>query len=69
LFGSLTCPYHFTERSDIDVAVEKLAPDAFFQVMATLSEALERDVDLIELSKCHFAPRIREQGLLWTRKP
>ena len=68
LFGSLTRPDHFTGRSDIDIAVEKLAPDDFFQAMAALSETLEREVDLVELSKCQFAPRIRDQGLLWTKK-
>jgi hypothetical protein len=68
LFGSLLRPYHFTERSDVDVAVETIAPDDFFMAIASLSEFVGRDVDLVDLSKCHFAHRIRQQGKLWRSK-
>ncbi|MGF1513989.1 MAG: nucleotidyltransferase family protein [Elainellaceae cyanobacterium] len=68
LFGSITRPYRFSDRSDIDVAVEEIGPEAFFMVMASLSEALGRDVDLVDLRKCHFAHRIRQQGTLWKRE-
>lgn len=67
LFGSLICPYRFTDASDVDIAVEQIGPEAMFSAMAALSEAVERDVDLIELSKCPFAHRIRQQGVLWKR--
>ncbi|MBJ7900437.1 MAG: nucleotidyltransferase domain-containing protein [Cyanobacteria bacterium RI_101] len=64
--GSLTRAYQFTSRSDIDVAVEQIDPRCFFWVMAQLSEHLERDVDIIELAKCYFGARLRQQGILWT---
>jgi len=35
--------------------------------MADLSMALLRDVDIVDLRKCHFAHRIHEQGQLWIR--
>lgn len=49
VFGSVVRPYQFTENSDVDVAVEQIAPECFFIAMADLSERVERDVDLIEL--------------------
>ncbi|MEB3337724.1 MAG: nucleotidyltransferase domain-containing protein [Leptolyngbyaceae bacterium] len=67
LFGSMIRPYRFMDRSDVDVAVEAMDAEQFFQAMAELSEQVERDVDLVELSKCPFADRIRQQGVLWTR--
>jgi predicted nucleotidyltransferase len=68
LFGSLTRPYRFTERSDVDVAVEAIDSESFFQAMAELSEQVEREVDLVELSKCPFADRIRQQGIVWRQE-
>ncbi|NCJ07722.1 nucleotidyltransferase domain-containing protein [Synechococcales cyanobacterium C] len=68
LFGSVLWPYRFIPRSDVDVAVEQIKPESFFVALAALSEALERDIDLVELSRCHFADRIRQQGMLWKRK-
>jgi uncharacterized protein len=66
IFGSLSRPGRFTERSDVDLAIESMRADRFFEAISTLSEALGRDVDLVELEKCHFGDRIREQGILWT---
>jgi uncharacterized protein len=66
VFGSVIRPHRFTDRSDVDVAVESIHPELFFQAMAKLSEQVEREVDLVELSKCPFAQRIREQGIPWT---
>ncbi|NJL49876.1 MAG: hypothetical protein HC929_23835 [Leptolyngbyaceae cyanobacterium SM2_5_2] len=57
----------FDNRSDVDVALESLAPEHFFRAMGALSETVGRDVDLVELHKCPFAARIRQGGLLWTR--
>lgn len=68
LFGSVIRPYHFTERSDVDIAVESVEVEAFFTEMASLSEAIERNVDLVELPKCPFAHRIRQRGQLWKRQ-
>jgi predicted nucleotidyltransferase len=65
LFGSVVRPYGFGRYSDIDLALEMIDPNYFFQAMAKLSERVGRDVDLVELSKCSFGDRIRQQGLLW----
>lgn len=65
IFGSVTAPGRFRADSDIDLAIEQMAPEAFFAMMGQLAEALERDVDLVELTKCHFADRIRAKGVVW----
>lgn len=67
VFGSLIRPGRFREDSDVDVAVQGVNPEAFFEVMSLLSAALERPVDLVDLSECHFARRIRERGILWSK--
>ena len=67
IFGSLTQPQRFNPQSDIDIAVEQINPDDFFSVISLISEATEREVDVIELNKCHFANRIRQSGILWTK--
>jgi predicted nucleotidyltransferase len=68
-FGSVTRPGRFQDDSDVDVAVERLDAAEFFDAMSLLSAGLGRRVDLVELRKCHFADRIRQRGLRWTRKP
>jgi uncharacterized protein len=65
VFGSLIRPDGFCQRSDVDIAVEALEPNPFFGAMAALSEAVGRDVDLVELRRCPFADRIRQTGKLW----
>lgn len=67
LFGSLTRPGHFNETSDVDIAVEQISPENFFTVVSLLAEAVGREIDLIVLDKCHFAHRIYQTGILWTR--
>ncbi|MFQ6100784.1 MAG: nucleotidyltransferase family protein [Anaerolineae bacterium] len=69
IFGSLTRPGHFTEHSDVDIAVELMEPEHFFAAISTFAAALGREVDLVELDKCHFAHRIRERGIEWTETP
>lgn len=69
IFGSLTRPDRFTETSDVDIAVEQIDPEVFFTVISLLVTALGREVDLIKLDQCHFAHRIREAGILWTKMP
>jgi len=68
IFGSLTCQNQFTHESDIDMAIEITNEDNFFSVMGSISEATGREVDIIPLNNCHFAHRIRERGIKWTRK-
>ena len=67
LFGSVTRPGRFREQSDVDIAVD-VSGDGFDlpEAIAGFSRYLQRDVDLVEMSKIHFAHRIREKGILWT---
>jgi uncharacterized protein len=67
VFGSLVYPGKFTENSDVDVAIGEVAPEDFFDIISLLSTALSREVDLLEIKKCHFAHRIRQQGVLWKK--
>lgn len=64
LFGSLTQPFAFGPRADIDVAVEGLAPGDFWQVWGDLEEVFGTErMDLIEMEKCPFAGLIRSRGI------
>lgn len=65
IFGSITQPQKFTQESDIDIAVEQINTDDLFAVIGFVSEAMGRDVDVIEINKCHFANQIRQSGILW----
>lgn len=67
IFGSVTRPGRFDERSDVDIAVERIAPEHLFDAIGAFSSALGREVDVIELRKCRFADRIRSQGIRWTK--
>jgi predicted nucleotidyltransferase len=68
IFGSVTQPQRFHEGSDVDIAVEEIQPDDLFAVIGFLSEAIARDVDVIVLSRCHFAEQIRRSGILWIKE-
>ncbi|MCA9964278.1 MAG: nucleotidyltransferase domain-containing protein [Anaerolineales bacterium] len=67
VFGSLIRPNRFTTRSDVDIAVESVAPGQFIPFKVLLETTLKRDVGLILLEKCHFADDIRREGELWIR--
>ena len=68
IFGSLTRENQFSQKSDIDLAVEITNTDNFFSVIGLISEVTGREVDLIPINNCHFANRIRERGIKWTPK-
>lgn len=68
LFGSLVEPGHFSPESDVDIAVEQIDPDRFFEAISIFSTALHRQVDVVRLDTCHFAHRIREKGIVWETK-
>ena len=67
LFGSILRAGRFTERSDVDLAVEELGAD-YWAFLARVSELVGREVDLVELAGCRFAARIRREGRRWTPK-
>jgi len=68
VFGSVIEPNRFTQRSDVDLAVETHKIGNICGLMGALSAHLCRDVDCVPLNQCHFAPKIRKTGLVWTAK-
>lgn len=57
LFGSLLSG-RLHERSDIDIAVEGLAPERYWEALWRCSEALGHDVDLVPIEGA--SPALRE---------
>lgn len=71
-WGSLVAGRHFSEISDIDVALEGLAgPEAYFRAIGIAMEETTFPVDIIELEKVDppTRERIRRNGrLIYERK-
>ncbi|MEB3336776.1 MAG: nucleotidyltransferase domain-containing protein [Leptolyngbyaceae bacterium] len=65
IFGSLTQSGRFTQNSDVDLAVETLNQGDPFGLISFLSTHVNREVDLVPLDQCHFADKIRQEGILW----
>ncbi|MEL7069925.1 MAG: nucleotidyltransferase domain-containing protein [Cyanobacteria bacterium J06581_3] len=68
IFGSVTESNRFTQRSDIDLAVETHKTGDICSLMGGLSGYVMRDVDVVPLDQCHFAEKIRRVGVAWTAK-
>lgn len=68
IFGSVTTPDRFTARSDVDLAIETFKVGDVCSLLSVLSTHLNRDVDVVPLDQCHFAPKIRRVGIAWTAK-
>lgn len=67
LFGSVTKPGVFNDRSDIDLALESEPPGVdVVHLTAELMERLGRPVDVVLLAKCRFRQKILREGELWT---
>lgn len=67
VFGSLTQPGVFNDRSDVDLALVGSAsgPDPL-RLTAELMERLERPVDVVVLEHCRFRKKILREGEVWT---
>ena len=66
-WGSLIHERHFSERSDLDIAVEGAdSPATFFAIIADAEARTELPVHVVELDKLHpaFAEWIRASGRL-----
>ena len=64
-WGSLLHERHFSERSDIDIALEGVtSPADYFAIIADAEARTEMAVHVVELDKLHpaFAESIRAQG-------
>ena len=67
VFGSLTRAGHFSESSDVDIALAvEPAHMSIYQLIAQLSERLARRVDVILLPECRFRDKILREGETWT---
>lgn len=66
LFGSLTRPGVFNDRSDVDLALESEPPQmSQYRLISRLMERLGRPVDVVMLGQCRFRERIRREGETW----
>ncbi len=67
LFGSVTQPHAFHEKSDVDIAFvhepEKLSR---YALQAKLEERIGCPVDLVIISECRFREKIMREGERWT---
>jgi predicted nucleotidyltransferase len=67
LFGSVTRPYAFHQRSDVDIAfVEEPRDISRFGLQARLEEMVRHPIDLIVLPECRFSRKIEREGEPWT---
>jgi predicted nucleotidyltransferase len=66
LLGSVTQVGRFSPQSDLDLAVESLQQGDPFGLAGYLSLHLNREVDVVPLDQCHFADKIRQQGITWS---
>jgi predicted nucleotidyltransferase len=67
VFGSLTKPGVFNDRSDVDLALETEPPGMSIERLTSeLMERLERPVDILLLNRCRFRDKILREGEAWT---
>ena len=67
VFGSLTRPGIFNDRSDVDLALEEEPPRLnIWQLTGELMERLGRPVDVVVLKECRFRDKITREGEQWT---
>lgn len=66
-WGSLLDGRHFSERSDIDIAIEGIVdPERFFAILGTAESMTSFPVDIVQIETMHpvFAEIIRMKGRL-----
>jgi predicted nucleotidyltransferase len=67
LFGSVTRPHSFHERSDVDIAfIDEPQRHSRYGLQAKLEEMIHHPVDLIILSESRFREKIMREGERWT---
>jgi predicted nucleotidyltransferase len=67
VFGSLTKPGVFNDRSDVDLALEtEPAQMSLERLVSELMERLNRPVDVLLLNRCRFRGKILREGEAWT---
>ena len=68
LFGSIILEGRFRPDSDIDIAVQGLNKNDYYEFIGEISELLNKRVDVVLLDECRFGPFIKEKGIKWNRK-
>lgn len=69
IFGSLSQPGRYHERSDVDIAVEWPRGKAgFFDLAGDVSQRIGQDIDIQPLDQIPFADKIRREGILWPQE-
>lgn len=67
VFGSLTQPGVFNDRSDVDIAIEAETQTInSWSLAGALMERLGRPVDVVVLGHCRFREKIIREGETWT---
>jgi predicted nucleotidyltransferase len=67
LFGSVTRPYAFHQRSDVDIAfIEEPRSISRYALQARLEEMVRHPIDLVVLPECRFGRKIEREGEAWT---
>ena len=67
LFGSITKPFRFSEKSDIDIGFLGLSDRDFFKAMSIISKKTGFDVDLVQLEGHRLKEKIVREGTKWKR--
>lgn len=62
LVGSITRPFTFTKRSDVDIVVKNFTQDRF-DLWTKLESRLGRNVEVILFENCSFKNHIEKEGL------
>jgi predicted nucleotidyltransferase len=66
VFGSLTQPTRFNDRSDIDLALEsEPSGTTVWRLTSELMERLDRPVDVVLLDQFRFHDKILREGEVW----
>lgn len=67
VFGSLTKPGVFNDRSDVDLALQTEPRGISAERLTSeLMERMERPVDVLLLDRCRFRDKILREGEAWT---
>jgi predicted nucleotidyltransferase len=66
LFGSITRPYSFHKRSDVDIALRQEPRISRYRLQALLEDLIRCPVDLVILNECRFREKIEREGEAWT---
>lgn len=62
LVGSVTRPYSFGGRSDIDIVLKNFYGDRF-ETWASLERDIDHKVEIILFEKCHFQDYVLTKGV------